>query len=153
MQEFAIDTARPEDLPALSNLLAELFSLETDFTVDRDRQIRGLRMILDAPERGTLLVARERTGTVVGMVSLQLLVSTAAGGVSGQIEDLVIHREVRSRGLGSRLLREALAWGRARGCLRFQLSADLRNLSALSFYKHRGFRGSHMSVLYHDSGP
>ncbi len=64
MQEFAIDTARPEDLPALSNLLAELFSLETDFAVDRDRQIRGLRMILDAPERGTLLVARARTGTV-----------------------------------------------------------------------------------------
>ncbi|MCL5953630.1 MAG: GNAT family N-acetyltransferase [Nitrospirae bacterium] len=153
MEEFAIDTARPEDLPALSNLLAELFSLETDFAVDRERQIRGLRMILDAPERGAVLVARECTGTVVGMVSIQLLVSTAAGGISGQIEDLVVEGGVRSRGLGSRLLREALAWGRARGSLRFQLSADLRNLSALSFYKLRGFRGSHMSVLYHDPEP
>ena len=153
MEEVTIDTARPEDLPALSDLLAELFSLETDFTVDRERQIRGLRMILDTPERGTVLVARESRGTVVGMVSLQLLVSTAAGGISGQIEDLVIQRELRFRGLGSRLLREAIAWGRARGSCRFQLSADIRNLSALSFYKRRGFRSSHMSVLYHDREP
>jgi GNAT superfamily N-acetyltransferase len=153
MEEVTIDTARPEDLPALSDLLAELFSLETDFTVDRERQIRGLRMILDTPERGTVLVARESRGTVVGMVSLQLLVSTAAGGISGQIEDLVIQRELRFRGLGSRLLQEAIDWGRARGSCRFQLSADIRNLSALSFYKRRGFRSSHMSVLYHDREP
>lgn len=152
MEEFTIDAARPEDLPALSDLLADLFSLETDFAIDRERQIRGLGMILASPERGAILVAREPSGAVVGMVSLQLLVSTAAGGISGQIEDLVIHR-VRSRGLGSRLLREALAFGRARGCLRFQLSADLRNLSALSFYKRRGFWSSHMSVLYHDPEP
>lgn len=148
MLKWTIDTARPEDLPALSDLLADLFSQETDFSIDRGRQIRGLGMILASPDRGTLLVAREPSGAVVGMVSLQLLVSTAAGGISGQIEDLVIHREVRSRGLGSRLLREALAFGRARGCLRFQLAADIRNLPALSFYQRQGFRRSHMSVLY-----
>ena len=153
MVKFTIDTARPEDIPTLSDLLADLFSLETDFRVDRRRQVQGLRMILASPDRGTVLVARESTGTIVGMVSIQLLVSTAAGGISGQIEDLVLQRGVRSRGLGSRLLREALAWGRSRGSLRFQLSADLRNAPALSFYKRRGFRTSHMSVLYRDREP
>ena len=151
--EFTIDTARPEDIPALSDLLAELFSLETDFRVDRKRQIRGLRMILASPERGTVLVARDTTGTIVGMVSIQLLVSTAAGGISGQIEDLVVQRGVRSRGLGSRLLREALAWGQSRGSLRFQVAADLRNAPALSFYTRRGFRTSSMGMLYRDPDP
>ncbi|MDA8028956.1 MAG: GNAT family N-acetyltransferase [Nitrospiraceae bacterium] len=153
MAEFTIDTARPEDIPALSDLLADLFSLETDFRVDRTRQIRGLRMILASPDRGTVLVARDITGTIVGMVSIQLLVSTAAGGISGQIEDLVLQRGVRSRGLGSRLLREGLAWGQSRGSLRFQLAADLRNAPALSFYTRRGFRTSSMRVLYRDPDP
>ena len=153
MVEFTIDTARPEDIPALSGLLADLFSRETDFRVDRERQIRGLRMILETPARGAVLVAKDTSGTIVGMVSVQLLVSTAAGGMSGQIEDLVLQSGVRSRGLGSRLLREALAWGGSRGSVRFQLAADLRNAFALSFYKRRGFRTSYMSVLYRDPDP
>lgn len=37
MLKCTIDTARPEDLPALSDLLADLFSRETDFPIDRDR--------------------------------------------------------------------------------------------------------------------
>ncbi|MCL5286163.1 MAG: GNAT family N-acetyltransferase [Nitrospirae bacterium] len=74
------------------------------------------------------------------------------GGISGQIEDLVVRSGDRNRGLGSRLLEEALSWGRARGVVRFQLGADIRNSPDLSFYRRLGFRMSRMRMLYRSKG-
>jgi GNAT superfamily N-acetyltransferase len=143
-----IEPASPEDIPRLTALLGDLFAMERDFRIDPERQSRGLRMILDAPDRGTVLVGRDRSGSVAGMVSIQLLVSTAAGGISGQIEDLVVGKEERFRGLGSKLLAEAISWGRLRGAVRFHLAAELGNDAARTFYIHRGFRESRMGLLY-----
>ncbi len=36
-----IDFAVREDLPQMADLLAELFTLESDFCPDRDKQLRG----------------------------------------------------------------------------------------------------------------
>ena len=47
-----IDFASAADLPQLADLLAELFTLESDFTPERDKQLRGLRLILDEPALG-----------------------------------------------------------------------------------------------------
>ncbi len=147
-----VSPAVPEDLPQLAGLLADLFSRERDFRIDTERQLRGLRMILDAPEAGTVLVVRDLSGNVDGMVSIQLLVSTAAGGISGQIEDLVVRAGARSRGLGSRLLEGALSWGRVRGAVRFHLALLEDNDFARSFYLHRGFSESRMRLLYRYEG-
>ena len=80
MNPGMIESARPEDNSVLADLLADLFSMETDVRVDRDLQSRGLRMIIESPERGTILVGRTSAGTINGMVTtVQLLVSTAEG--------------------------------------------------------------------------
>ena len=152
MPSHVVSTARPEDLTRLAALLSDLFSMERDFRIDSELQLKGLRMILDAPERGTVLVGRDLSGNIDGMVSIQLLVSTAAGGISGQIEDLIVRAGARSRGLGSRLLEEALSWGRVRGAVRFNLALLEDNDFARSFYLHRGFRESHMRLLYRYEG-
>ena len=152
MPSHVVSTARPEDLTRLAALLSDLFSMERDFRIDSELQLKGLRMILDAPERGTVLVGRDLSGNIDGMVSIQLLVSTAAGGISGQIEDLIVRAGARSRGLGSRLLEEALSWGRVRGAVRFNLALLEDNDFARSFYLHSGFRESRMRLLYRYEG-
>lgn len=84
----------------MCDLLAELFSIESDFVPDREKQVCGLNaLIVDYPGKALLLVA-VNDGRVVGMSSVQTLISTAEGGKVGFIEDVIVQREHRSMGVG-----------------------------------------------------
>ncbi len=141
-----IDAARVEDVPALVVLLGELFSIEQDFSPDPERQARGLRLLLDQPERARIFVARDNPGTAVGMVSAQLVVSTAEGAYSAWIEDMVVAASHRGRGIGRALLGATLDWAREQGATRAQLLADLDNAPALAFYRRLGWRATRLNA-------
>jgi GNAT superfamily N-acetyltransferase len=141
-----IRSATPADLDALVRLLAVLFSIEADFRPAPERQRRGLSLLLADPERAAVLVA-ERAGTVIGMVTAQLVVSTAEGGVSAVVEDLVVEAAARGSGVGRRLLDASEAWARWRGATRLQLLADRENAPALRFYERLGWRGTRLVCL------
>src|SRR5512135_37098 len=141
-----IDFANKNDLPHLVELLAELFALESDFTPDPDKQLRGLLTILDEPELGRLFVVRA-DGKVVGMANALITISTAEGGRALLLEDVIIHREHRGGGLGRQLVEHVLRWAKLRGIVRVTLLADRDNQPALDFYRKLGFGDSHMTVL------
>ncbi|MDR3351892.1 MAG: GNAT family N-acetyltransferase [Zoogloeaceae bacterium] len=137
---IAVTPASVGDLPALVELLSILFSIEQDFQPDAEKQARGLAMLLARPENGVILVARHSEAGVVGMVSVQLVISTASGAPSAWIEDVVIRPACRSAGLGRRLLDAARDWASSRGAGRLQLLADADNVPALGFYTHLGWQ-------------
>ncbi len=141
-----IDFASADDLPQLADLLAELFTLEQDFRPERDKQLRGLRLILDSPALGRLFVLRIN-GKVAGMANALITVSTAEGGHVLLLEDVIISREYRGGGLGRRLLEHVLGWAQWQGMTRVTLLADRDNKAALDFYHALGFEHSHMTVL------
>ena len=125
------------DVPRLVELIGELFAIETAFTIDPAKQEAGLRALLASP---TARVITARAGDfVAGMCTVQLLVSTAEGAPSGLIEDVVVDRAWRGKGIGKALLDEAERWAIARGARRVQLLADNRNAKALAFYAARGW--------------
>ena len=66
MNDVVIEPAISEDLDELSSLLGELFSEESDFRPDKDKQLRGLRLIFEQPNRGRVFVLR-RERSIVGM--------------------------------------------------------------------------------------
>jgi GNAT superfamily N-acetyltransferase len=70
---------------------------------------------------------------------VQLTASTARGGLSAGVEDVVVDQTVRGRGIGRALLAAAEAWARGRGAVRIALLADEANLPALDFYDRLGF--------------
>jgi len=141
----SIRAARPPDLDILTGLLAELFAIETDFQVDPVRQRAGLELLLAAPS--ALVLVAERGGRVVGMCTLQMLVSTAEGGPAALLEDLIVHRPCRSQGIGRALLSAAEQGARERGARRIQLLADRRNRHALAFYAAAGWTVSRMIAV------
>lgn len=141
-----IGFATAADLPYMADLLAELFTLESDFKPDREKQISGLRTILDEPELGKLFVLRV-DGKVVGMANALFTISTAEGGRALLLEDVIIHRDHRGSGLGKRLVEHVLHWAKLRGIVRVTLLADRDNQRALDFYRGIGFGDSHMAVL------
>jgi len=136
--DLPLRPASPADLDALVRLLEVLFTIEADFRPDPERQRRGLALLLADPTRAAVIVAA-REGRVVGMVTAQLVVSTAEGAPSALVEDLVVEEAARGQGLGRRLLAAIEAWARARGATRLQLLADRENAPALRFYARCGW--------------
>ena len=149
---FRVRTARAADLDALVKLLEVLFRVEPDFSFDPERQRKGLTLLMNRSETARLWVA-EAEGRVVGMVTLQLLVSTAEGGLSGLLEDLVVAPEVRGLGIGKALLQQLESWTWAQGVRRLQLLADRENGPALDFYTRRGWSGTRMIALRRPGAP
>jgi GNAT superfamily N-acetyltransferase len=141
-----IDSPTMDDIPALAGLLACLFTQEADFRPDREKQERGLRLILASPGVGRVFTARDG-GEVVGMVSLLFTVSTAEGAPACWLEDMVVRPDRRGQGLGSLLLRHAVDYARANGFARVSLLTDQVNDGAIRFYQRHGFHLSAMTAL------
>jgi len=135
-----IESANAQDVDALVALLNILFSIEQDFTPDEAAQRRGLQLLLNTPDQGHIFVARHPQAGVVGMVSAQLVISTAMGAPSAWIEDMVLRDEFRGQKLGKALLEKAADWAKSKGAKRIQLVADADNAPALGFYKHLGWQ-------------
>jgi GNAT superfamily N-acetyltransferase len=149
--ETASVTVRPAritDLPDLVELLCQLFSIETDFEVRPARHARGLRLLLGAARRGrAYVVVAERLGDVVGMATVQIVVSTVEGARSGWIEDVVVRHDLRGAGIGTSLMASLSHWARTNGLVRLQLLTDRRNRLALAFYDRLAFQPTHMICL------
>jgi len=148
-EQLFIEPATLDDLPQLADLLFALFSQEADFEPDREKQMRGLRLILEQPNRGRIFVLRGGQ-KIIGMINLLITISTAEGGFVLLLEDLVIHRDHRGQGYGGRLLEHALAYAREKGFLRITLLTDKMENRPRDFYEQHGFRQSGMVPMrYH----
>jgi ribosomal protein S18 acetylase RimI-like enzyme len=144
--EIIIRRAEFPDIPDLVELLRELFSIEIDFEFNAGLQKQGLCLMMATPDTRCVMVA-EINKKVVGMCTGQLVVSTAQGGFSGLIEDLVITQENRGKGLGSRLLEAVEKWCFSFGASRIQLLADKNNTPGLNFYEKHHWQYTRLICL------
>lgn len=140
-----IDCATHTDVEAMAELLSELFMLESDFQPEHDKQLRGLRLVLDNPQIGRLFVLRVE-GEVAGMANALITVSTAEGGPVFLLEDVIVKARFRGHQFGRRLVEHVLDWARANAMPRVTLLADKGNAPALAFYERLGFAPSAMTV-------
>ena len=143
LDSLKIESATLDDLPALADLLFDLFTHEADFMPDKEKQLRGLQLILEQPNRGRIFVLRNGP-RIIGMINLLITISTAEGGFVLILEDFVIHQDHRGQGYGSRLLEHAKEYARTKQFLRVTLLTDRDEEQARNFYSHHGFTESDM---------
>jgi GNAT superfamily N-acetyltransferase len=141
-----ITLATLAELDELVELLIVLFTQDIEFEPDNEKQKAGLEQIVLNPALGEILVMKI-DGKVVGMVSLLYSISTALGGKVAILEDMVMSKDFRGKGLGKELLNEAIAIAQKRGCLRLTLLTDFDNETAIRFYQSAGFSLSKMIPL------
>lgn len=146
MSEVVIEPATAEDLDELSSLLGELFSQESDFRPNKQKQLHGLRLIFEQPNRGRVFVLRCNR-SIVGMINLLFTISTAEGGFVLLLEDLVIHKTHQGKGYGSRLLEHAIDFAKQKNFLRITLLTDRPELRSQNFFKRHGFHESSMMPM------
>jgi GNAT superfamily N-acetyltransferase len=130
----------------MTGLLDQLFSIEEDFLIDPAKQQAGLNLLLESGN-GQIFVVEDGAGKVVAMASLQLVVSTAEGGVAAWVEDVIVDAEHRGQGIGEDLLTHIHAWAQARQITRLQLVADRNNRAALDFYQKNGWIETNLTVF------
>ncbi|AFV03022.1 acetyltransferase, GNAT family [Dehalobacter sp. DCA] len=90
-------------------------------------------MLNDSTNRCILVAAMNNK--IIGMVTCQMLVSTAEGGPVALIEDMIVDAEHRGKGLGKQLISSIEEWAAEKGASRLQLLADKNNTPSLDFYK------------------
>ena len=142
-ENVVIEPATQADLDELSAMLGELFAQEGDFRPDREKQLRGLRLIFEQPSRGRVFVLRQN-GAIVGMINLLFTISTAEGGFVIVLEDLVVHKKYQGKGYGRRLLEHAIDFAKQKNFLRVTLLTDRPENVAQEFFRHHGFVESSM---------
>lgn len=141
-----ITKAELSDVPELNGLLTILFSQEAEFTPNPELQAQGLSQIIDNPEAGYIVVAKEQN-KIIGMVNVLFTVSTALGTRVALLEDMVVSPEVRGQGIGSQILDYAIRSAKQSGCKRITLLTDNDNVSGQNFYAKHGFSKSPMIPL------
>jgi GNAT superfamily N-acetyltransferase len=146
MQAISYSTANQADIPDLVVLLDILFGIEKDFSADVSKQKNGLALLLQNPQTASLQVARNAAGKVIGMVSAQLVISTAQGAPSAWVEDMVLENDYRGQGIGKQLLQNALTWAKQQGATRAQLLVDIENTEALGYYQHLNWESTQLQA-------
>ncbi|MEG3639327.1 GNAT family N-acetyltransferase [Magnetococcus sp. PR-3] len=137
--------ARRGDLDALVTLLEQLFAMEVDFQFDAPTQRQGLLLLLQTPNACLLVI--EDQYQVVGMCSLQSIVSSSEGGAVGIVEDVVIAQSHRDQGLGHLLLQALEQEAKAQGLSQLRLVVDQNNGATLAFFQRMGWMGTELVAM------
>jgi GNAT superfamily N-acetyltransferase len=136
MKKITYGLANLTDISDLVSLLSVLFSIEKDFNPNNTKQQKGLKLLIQNRSNAAIYVARNEESKAIGMVSVQLVISTSEGALSAWVEDMVIDANYRGHGIGKQLLQHALDWAKHQGATRAQLLVDTENVDAIGYYKH-----------------
>ena len=112
-----------EDLSGPARLRELPPSFGEGFGFREDRRRCGLEMMLNNG-RGRVLAAEAADGTVVGLCSGQLTISTVDGGPAVLIRDVFVREDWRGQGVGPRLMDALGVWAREDEAGRLSLLAD-----------------------------
>jgi ribosomal protein S18 acetylase RimI-like enzyme len=144
--EITVRVATEADIPVMVKLLGVLFRIESDFYPDAIKQKRGLSLLLASPAARAWVAEHPKVG-VIGMLTMQTVVSTAEGDYAGLIEDLIVEESFRRCGIGTLLVRAALQYAREKHLPRIQLLADVHNVPAIIFYRDLGWEQTNLMTL------
>jgi ribosomal protein S18 acetylase RimI-like enzyme len=127
---------------ATGELVAALARLLPQLSPGREPPSRA--EVAEIAKRGTLLVARDDGGAIVG--TLTLVRYRVPSGLRARIEDVIVDEAARGRGTGEALTREALRLASAEGVRTVELTSAPERAAANRLYRRLGFEGRATNV-------
>jgi aminoglycoside 6'-N-acetyltransferase I len=147
-----IEHAGPDHLEPALELLRRFFA-EEGFTTPPEQIRVNLRAFLD--ERRYAAFLAHLGGAPVGVLTLSTSVSVELGRMA-EIDDLYVLPAARNAGIAKALIRAALEWCRAKGCLYVQATVTPEGEAAhglTGFYAKLGFADTERKLLSHILAP
>jgi GNAT superfamily N-acetyltransferase len=131
--------ATEQDIPSVLELYQELTGERHDLT----RYETGPALAEIAAMPGHELVVVEEDGMVVGTMVLLVVPNLSHGALPwAMVENMVVDRKYRRRGIGRLLVEYAIARARQAGCYKVQLLSNKKRRQAHRFYRSLGFKAS-----------
>jgi len=133
-----IRRAERSDLPVIEKLAMELIeSMDDTEGIDTDRVLENCRSLLSDVD--SYLLVAETDGTVVGFINFTIRRTLLHPGPSGLIDELVVTRGYRGKGIGGQLIYAAVEQCRRLGCCEVEVTTEFTNTNARRFYRKCGF--------------
>ena len=129
-----IRKASSDDYEAILLLIKELY--------DKDiiKRQKTTRIIKERhKDKETVQIVLTIDNSIAGYSSFKILVDIKTQGKIALLTELVIRKEHRGRGLGTKLIRRTMTLARKNKCKELQFSSSFRRRSAHEFYKKLGF--------------
>jgi GNAT superfamily N-acetyltransferase len=143
--EIAIRRARADDLEAIVRLHEDdaLGALGDSWRAETREDYEAAFAAIEASPDNALYVA-EREGRVVGTFQLTVFPTlTGRGAMRVRIGGVQVAADLRSKGIGARMIAFAESTARARGARSVELSSNKRRSDAHRFYERLGYARSH----------
>jgi GNAT superfamily N-acetyltransferase len=133
-----IAAAQEQDLPAITALIVELRD-DVDGPNATDQQMieKNVRVLFHDPA-ARFLVARS-ADHVVGFANFTTRRTIIHSSESGLVDELIVSREYRGKGIGKRLVSAVVDKCRELGCCELEVSTMVSNRKARAFYRGCGF--------------
>ncbi len=130
-----IRAARAEETRAVLPLYEWLFAPpgSTPPRWDARRAEQALREAIEGEESVVLLA--EEDGELIGFCTAYIDLDSVRFGPRCWVEDLAVHSQRRSQGIGKRLLEATKEWARARGATHLELDSGEARTDAQRFYE------------------
>ncbi len=135
----AIRKIRADELPALLDLYRHLHADDPALPVTSDIEQLWQRILTDPSQH--YLVAEVQGKIVASCVLVIIPNLTRSARPYGLIENVVTHPDFRKRGLGTQLLKAALALAWEQNCYKVMLLTGRKDEATLRFYQQAGFEG------------
>lgn len=90
----------------------------------------------------------EQDGDALGLSLFLYKFSSWRGEIGVYVQDLVVNRESRARGVGRMLLCETARHSKRRGATHLRLSVERDNETAIRFYRRIGLRASNSELIF-----
>ena len=138
-EDLLIRPATPSDLGALLSLYYD--PNPEDLKADRFRQEQTYAQMLD--QKGLTILLAFLDETPVATLTLVIVPNLTRGCAPYAIvENVVTLTSCRGKGIGKRLMKDAIARCWKAGCFKIMLMSGSANLPAHRFYEHMGFSRS-----------
>lgn len=148
MSNVLFRLARREDLPEIVRMLAD-----DELGSQRERCEAPLpeayyaafeQIARDANHE---LVVAEIEDRIIGTLHLMFLPSISyQGGLRAQVESVRVDKQCQNQGIGSQMMKWAIARAKERGAHLIQLTTHKSREDAHRFYERLGFKGSHLGM-------
>ena len=138
MTEILIREAKESDLLTIGKLTLELIEAMSDTEgIDIKLIAENCRNLLS--EANSYILVAEIEGIIVGFVNFTTRKTILHRGLSGLIDELIIAKSHRGKGIGKQLLSSAIEKSRQLGCCEVEVSTEKTNIKAREFYRQCGF--------------
>ena len=138
MTDIIIREAKTSDLLTIGKLTLELIEAIGDTEgIDIKLIAENCRNLFS--EANSYILVAEIGGIIAGFVNFTTRKTILHRGLSGLIDELIVAKSYRGKGVGRQLLSSAIEKSRQLGCCEVEVSTEKTNMKAREFYRQCGF--------------